>query len=82
MKPRNYLFVCSRNRLRSPTAEHVFAEVEGINTLSTGTNSDAKEKLSDELVEWTDFTFVMETMHRNKLRKMRLREGYSLKIGQ
>ena len=69
MRPRNYLFVCSQNRLRSPTAEHVFAEIEGIHTLSAGTNSDAEEKLSDELVEWADFIFVMETTHRNKLRK-------------
>ena len=61
--------MCSQNRLRSPTAEHVFAEIDGIQTLSAGTNSDAEEKLSDELVEWADFIFVMESTHRNKLRK-------------
>ena len=66
---RIFLFVCSQNKLRSPTAEHIFAEVKGIHTLSAGTNSDADERLSDELVEWADFIFVMETTHRNKLRK-------------
>lgn len=66
---RNCLFVCSQNRLRSPTAEHIFAETPGLNTLSAGTNSDAEEPLSDELVEWADFIFVMERIHRNKLRK-------------
>ncbi len=69
LRARNFLFVCSQNKLRSPTAEHIFADVEGINTLSAGTNSDAPEPLSDELVEWADFIFVMEAIHRNKLRK-------------
>ena len=66
---RNCLFVCSQNRLRSPTAEHIFADTPGVNTLSAGTNSDAEEPLSDELVEWADFIFVMERTHRSKLRK-------------
>ena len=69
MIDRNYLFVCSQNRLRSPTAEHIFADVPGINTLSAGTNSDAETPLSDELVEWADFIFVMERPHRNKVQK-------------
>lgn len=69
MKVRNYLFVCSQNKLRSPTAEQIFADTQGINTLSAGTNSDAQEPLTDELVEWADFIFVMEAVHRNKLHK-------------
>ena len=40
----------------------------GINALSAGTNRDAEEPLSDEMVEWADFIFVMERSHRNKLR--------------
>lgn len=68
MSARNFLFVCSQNKLRSPTAEHVFADHPGIHTLSAGTNRDAEEPLSDELVEWADFIFVMERSHRNKLR--------------
>lgn len=66
---RNFLFVCSQNKLRSPTAEHVFADVVGINTLSAGTNRNAETPLSDELVEWADFIFAMERAHRNKLQK-------------
>ena len=69
MKTRNCLFVCSQNRLRSPTAEHIFADVAWINTLSAGTNSDADEPLTEELVEWADFIFVMENTHRNKIQK-------------
>lgn len=65
----NYLFVCSRNKLRSPTAEHIFADVDGIETRSAGTNRDAENPLCDELVEWAEIIFAMERTHRSKLRQ-------------
>ena len=61
------LFVCSQNRLRSPTAEQVFAGHPGIECASAGTNHDATQPLTPELVEWADLIFVMEKAHRNKL---------------
>lgn len=63
------LFVCSQNRLRSPTAEQVFADWPGVETASAGTNNDAENPLDAELVAWADLIFVMERMHRNKLQK-------------
>jgi predicted protein tyrosine phosphatase len=62
------LFVCSQNKLRSPTAEQVFASWPSIETCSTGTNHDAENPLTGELVDWADMIFVMEKQHRNKLR--------------
>ena len=67
MTTRNYLFVCSQNRLRSPTAEHIFADVPGIVSLSAGTNRDAEAPLTDEVVAWADVIFVMERAHRKKV---------------
>jgi predicted protein tyrosine phosphatase len=64
---KNVLFVCSQNRLRSPTAEQVFADWPGIETSSAGTNNGAENPLSHELVEWADIIFVMERAHRTKL---------------
>jgi predicted protein tyrosine phosphatase len=61
------LFVCSQNRLRSPTAEQVFSSYAGIECMSAGTNHDADNPLTAELVEWADVIFVMEKAHRNKL---------------
>ncbi|MCW5623317.1 MAG: low molecular weight protein tyrosine phosphatase family protein [Burkholderiales bacterium] len=61
------LFVCSQNRLRSPTAEQVFANRPGIECSSAGTNHDAENPLTPELIEWADVIFVMEKTHRNKL---------------
>lgn len=66
---KHFLFVCSQNRLRSPTAEHIFANREGVEVGSAGTNHDAENPLTPELVEWADTIFVMERMHRNKLQK-------------
>jgi predicted protein tyrosine phosphatase len=61
------LFVCSQNRLRSPTAEQVFASWPGIVTSSAGLNHDAENPVTPELLEWADIIFVMERAHRNKL---------------
>lgn len=65
----NLLFVCSENRLRSPTGEEVFSAYEGINAIGAGTNNDAETTVSGDLIEWADIIFVMEKSHRNKLSK-------------
>lgn len=60
------LFVCSRNRLRSPTAEAVFADYPGVEVDSAGLNRDAEVPLSDEQIEWADVIIVMERTHRDR----------------
>lgn len=65
----NLLFVCSENRLRSPTGEAVFSEYEGISAIGCGTNSDAETPVSGDLIEWADIIFTMEKAHRNKVSK-------------
>jgi predicted protein tyrosine phosphatase len=65
----NVLFVCSQNKLRSPTAEQVFSTWEGLEVLSGGTNNDACTPLDNELVQWADVVMVMEREHRNKLQR-------------
>jgi predicted protein tyrosine phosphatase len=63
------LFICSQNRLRSPTAEQVFADWPDIETASAGLNHDADNPVSPELLEWATVIFVMEKAHREKLTK-------------
>ncbi len=65
--PRNILFICTQNRLRSPTAEQVFAEWPGVETASAGLGNDAEVPVSPELLAWADMIFVMEKAHRNRL---------------
>ena len=66
---KHVLFICSQNKLRSPTAEAVFAETPGIDVDSAGLNNDAIVPLSPEQVEWADLIFVMENTHREKLNR-------------
>ena len=61
------LFICTQNRLRSPTAENVFATYPGVETDSAGLGNDANVALSPEQIEWATIIFVMEQTHRKKL---------------
>lgn len=63
------LFICSRNKLRSPTAEKIFSTREGFEVASAGLSRDAETPVSSELLEWADVIFVMERAHRDKLSK-------------
>lgn len=73
---KNILFICSRNRLRSPTAETIFCDQEGWSVRSAGLASDADVSLSVEDLEWADIVFVMEPIHKRKLSE---KFGVSLK---
>ncbi|MGQ0701874.1 MAG: low molecular weight protein tyrosine phosphatase family protein [Gemmatimonadales bacterium] len=61
------LFVCNHNRLRSPTAERVFAEEPDLDVRSAGVAYGATVPVTRELVEWADLIFVMEKRQRNIL---------------
>ena len=66
---KHVLFICSQNKLRSPTAEAIFAGRPGIDVDSAGLNNDAIVPLAPEQVQWADVIFVMEKEHRNKLNR-------------
>ena len=61
------LFICTQNRLRSPTAETIFAAWPGVETDSAGLGNDADVPLSPEQIAWANIIFVMERAHRNRL---------------
>ncbi len=63
----NALFICSQNKLRSPTAEQVFAKWPNVETDSAGLNTGADIELSLEQIEWSDIIFVMEKKHGTKI---------------
>ena len=63
------LFICSQNRLRSPTAEQVFASWPGVETDSAGLGGDANVPLAPEQIAWATVIFVMEKAHRSRLGK-------------
>jgi predicted protein tyrosine phosphatase len=67
-RSRKVLFVCTANRLRSPTAVAVFADYPGLEVRSAGLDAACPRPLTAELVAWADRLFVMEQRHRKALR--------------
>jgi predicted protein tyrosine phosphatase len=61
------LFICGKNKWRSPTAENIFADHPGVAAASAGLSHDAEVPVSAELLEWADLIFVMEKAHKAKL---------------
>ena len=67
--PLKLLFVCSRNRMRSLTAEKVFSGIPGVQARSAGTQPEARVVVTAGHVGWADIIFVMEKSHLRKLRQ-------------
>jgi predicted protein tyrosine phosphatase len=68
-KMTNILFLCSKNKLRSPTAEAVFSNYDGWNVYSAGISNDAEVHVASDDIKWADYIFVMEKNHLKKLRQ-------------
>jgi len=63
------LFVCSQNKLRSPTAERVFAGFPELECESAGTEATAEVPLEPDLIRWADIILPMERRHRASLQR-------------
>lgn len=61
------LFVCGPGRMRSLTAEQVFATRANLSVAAAGVDSRAEHAVNPELVHWADIIFVMEDVQRSKL---------------
>ncbi len=66
----NILFLCTVNRMRSATAERVYANDERFHVDSAGTDPSANVQVEEHQLEWADVVVVMEPMHRRKLKQM------------
>ena len=65
----NILFVCSRNKWRSRTAETIFKNNQKHKVKSAGTENDARIKVTGKLISWSNLIFVMEKRHRDRLKE-------------
>jgi predicted protein tyrosine phosphatase len=66
--PTKLLFICSRNRLRSFTAERIFSGIPGLQVRSAGTQPEARIVVTEGHIGWADIVFLMEKSHLNRLR--------------
>ena len=63
----NILFVCSRNKWRSPTAEAIYQNHPNHQVRSAGTAASARIKINAKMINWADLIFVMEKRHKQIL---------------
>ena len=63
----NILFICSRNKWRSRTAEEIFKNRGHDVVKSAGTESSARVQVNASLIKWADLIFVMETKHEKRI---------------
>ena len=63
------LFVCSRNRQRSLTAERVFDGVDGHEARSAGTEPGARVRVTAGHLGWADLVVAMEKRHVRRLQE-------------
>lgn len=76
----NILFVCSRNQWRSPTAEKIYNNINGINARSAGTASSARIKINTKMINWANIILVMEKKHKKQILEKFPEEASSKKI--
>jgi len=63
----NILFVCSRNKWRSATAETIYKNHPVHQIRSAGTEPSARIKINAKLILWADLIFVMEKKHKKRI---------------
>jgi len=61
--PLKLLFICSKNWLRSLTAEHMLQGTSGYAVKSAGTEPNARIRVNEGQIGWADLIFVMEKKH-------------------
>src|SRR5476651_168427 len=66
--PTHLLFICSRNKWRSRTAEELYRDFPGYAAKSAGTEPASRQRVTAGLLGWADLIFVMEAKHRDYLR--------------
>lgn len=73
----NILFICSRNKWRSRTAETIFKNHPVHQIKSAGTTSSARVRVNQSLIDWAEVIYVMEDKHEAQLveRFPNLRKG-------
>lgn len=76
----NILFVCSRNKWRSATAETIYKNHPDHQVRSAGTAASARIKINAKLIIWADLIFVMEKKHQQMITRCFPEELYDKEV--
>lgn len=63
------LFVCGRNKWRSPTAERIYRNDPRVSVRSAGVGDKALRKISEEDLDWANLVLVMERKYASRIRE-------------
>ena len=63
------LFVCTQNKVRSLTAEHLYRERQDLEVRSCGTAAFAKNQLTEEVMKWADMVFIFDELQAEVIKQ-------------
>jgi predicted protein tyrosine phosphatase len=63
------LFVCTQNKVRSLTAEHLYRVRADLDVRSCGTAEFAKNQLTEEVMKWADVVFIFDELQAEVIEK-------------
>lgn len=63
------LFVCTQNKVRSLTAEHLYRARPDLEVKSCGTATFAKNQLTKELMNWAEVVFTFDSLQMEVIEK-------------
>jgi predicted protein tyrosine phosphatase len=66
--PLKILFVCGRNKRRSPTAERIFKGDPRMSVRSAGTSDSSKRRLTQDDLAWADLVLVMQRKYAARIK--------------
>jgi len=64
------LFVCSRNKRRSRTAENIFKNHDLFFAKSAGFSDKSPVKINEKLILWADLILLMEYEHSKRIHQL------------
>lgn len=66
----NVLFVCGKNKRRSPTAEKIFKNDPRMSVRSAGTGETSRRRLTEADLLWANVIFVMQRKYTSRIKSM------------
>ena len=67
MSELNLLFVCGRNRRRSPTGAAIYNNDPRLTARSAGVSKASEHQISRNDLHWADLVLVMESRYRSRI---------------